>query len=131
MTGPVVVADASPLIAMAAVGRLELLRALFGSVLIPPAVRREISESGSGRPGAEAVAIALAREVDAAFLLIDERRGRRRAQGLGIRVLGVLGVLKTAKAQGLVGELRPVVQALLDAGLYLGDALIADALEGE
>ena len=39
------VADASPLIALQQVGRLELLLAVFGEVSIPPAVAREIRPS--------------------------------------------------------------------------------------
>ena len=52
------VADAGPLIAMARVDQLHLLRRLFGRGMIPPAVHREI-ELGSGRPGAVAIAQAL------------------------------------------------------------------------
>ena len=39
----VVVADASPLIALERIGRLELLKALFEEVLIPPAVAAEVA----------------------------------------------------------------------------------------
>lgn len=50
MTG-VVVADAGPLIALARAGRLELLRALYTSIAIPPAVHGELRPA-SDRPGA-------------------------------------------------------------------------------
>jgi predicted nucleic acid-binding protein len=45
-----IVADSSPLIALFAIGRQELLSALFGVVLIPPAVESEISPSIPDRP---------------------------------------------------------------------------------
>jgi predicted nucleic acid-binding protein len=47
---PVVIADASPLIGLAKIGRLALLRQLYQRVLIPPAVHAEL-QAGSQRPG--------------------------------------------------------------------------------
>jgi predicted nucleic acid-binding protein len=41
----VVVADASPLIAFQQIGRLDLLRTVFGELTVPPAVAREILPS--------------------------------------------------------------------------------------
>jgi predicted nucleic acid-binding protein len=40
-----VVADASPLIALAQVDQLPLLEQLFGEILVPPAVAREVELS--------------------------------------------------------------------------------------
>ena len=54
-----IVADTGPLIALARAGRLDLLRRLYRQVVIPPAVHRELA-IGSGRPGATALAGALA-----------------------------------------------------------------------
>jgi predicted nucleic acid-binding protein len=47
---PVIVADAGPLIGLAKIGRLTLLRELYGEILIPPAVHAEL-QAGSQRPG--------------------------------------------------------------------------------
>lgn len=55
----VVVSDASPLIALAGIGRLRLLEQLVGRVFIPPAVFREVVSEGAGRPGAEEVRTAM------------------------------------------------------------------------
>lgn len=138
----IVVSDSSPLIALADVGQLRLLRDLFSTVLIPEAVYQEIVVQGAGRAGAEAVqaaawieqrgvvntgladvlkleldegeaeAITLAFESGADLVLLDERRGRQRAVRLGLRVTGVLGVLVEAKHQGLLAAVRPVLDAL-------------------
>ena len=48
----IVVADASPLIALARIERLELLRSVFGTLLLPEAVWRELVDAGLDRPGA-------------------------------------------------------------------------------
>ena len=54
-----VVADTSPLIALARIGELDLLRRLYGRVALPPAVQAELA-IGSDRPGARALEAALA-----------------------------------------------------------------------
>ena len=55
----VVVADTGPLIALARVGRLDLLRRLYGRVVVPPAVHVELAID-SNRPGAKVLAGAFA-----------------------------------------------------------------------
>ena len=122
------------------VGRLDLLRHLFSDVLIPPAVYAELCElewqktaleaqawivvraplrqelirrfDGDLDPG-EAEAIALALEVQPQFLLMDEQRGRHRADELGLPVVGLLGVLIRAKKEGLIDAVRPVMEELV------------------
>jgi predicted nucleic acid-binding protein len=50
-----VVADASCLIDLARIDRLNVLRDLFAEITIPAAVYREVVEQGHGRPGSAAV----------------------------------------------------------------------------
>ena len=52
---PVAVSDSSPLIHLAAIGRLELLQSLHAGVLIPEAVWREVVVQGGNRPGGREV----------------------------------------------------------------------------
>ena len=74
-------------------------------------------------PG-EANAIALAIELGADDLLVDERLGRREALELGLSVIGVLGILVTAKQRGLILMVQPVMDALIDvAGFRVSDRL--------
>ncbi|MEB3788864.1 MAG: hypothetical protein GSR72_03105 [Desulfurococcales archaeon] len=60
MTSPsqknkIVVSDSSPLIHLSQIGRLSLLKDLFGDLLIPLAVYREVVVEGRGRPGSDEV----------------------------------------------------------------------------
>ncbi len=161
--GIIVVSDASVLIALARIGRLDILPTLFGRVSIPRAVAEEIEVGGKAgsklfgqaawihivdlrsleladelsSPNGnnvkldrgEAQAIALALELDADYLLIDERRGRTVAGSLGIEVIGVLGILALAKRKGLLSEIRPAVDALIAVGFRISSDLYRVVLE--
>src|SRR5437868_8214910 len=149
MTAGQVVCNASPLIALERIGRLELLRHLFGPVLVPPAVVREtapalvlpswIAEQPLGRPvdprivlaslgAGESETVSLALEVGAAWVILDERPARRLAQGLGLTVIGTLGVLLAGKRRGLVGDVKPHLDALLQQGFYTSPRLYQQVL---
>jgi len=155
----IVVCDASPIIALSAVGRLSLLQQLYGKILVPGSVAQEVTNGSSGQPGAdefrasdwitvqtvqdsvllrslsgeldrgEAEAIALAVEVRAEILLVDERRARRVAARLGLSIVGVLGMLLEAKKKGCLEAVRPVLDDLLErAGFRFGSDLYARVL---
>lgn len=138
----IVVSDASPIIALSAVGQISLLGELFGGILIPDAVLQEITAARTSAPGVaevgaaewirartvrnrslvqalridldpgEAEAVALAVETEAALVLMDERRGRVIAQRIGLSVVGVLGLLVEAKERGHLATVRPVLDSL-------------------
>jgi hypothetical protein len=62
-------------------------------------------------PG-EAEAIALALELSADLILLDERDGRSAAERAGLKVTGVLGVLLRAKIDGQIPLVKPEIEAL-------------------
>lgn len=77
----------------------------------------------------EAEAIALAIEVEATRLLIDERLGRQAATDLGLRITGVLGILLAAKRQELITAVQPVMDDLAtQAGFRISSQLYVDVL---
>jgi predicted nucleic acid-binding protein len=61
----------------------------------------------------ESEALALALELGAELLLIDERRGRAEATRLGLRITGLLGVLIEAKHKNLLAAVKPLMDALI------------------
>ena len=154
-----VVSDTSPVLNLAIVGQLSLLREQFGEIWIPPASHDELCvdedlpgsqavrealdagwlrvEEVKDRPlvqvlrrdldKGEAEAIALAVEVRAGWVLLDEREGRRIAKSLGLKVTGVLGILLRARGVGKIPSLRQVMVELQDkAGFRIGADLFAD-----
>ena len=137
----IVVSDTSPILSLALIERLELLRDLYGSILIPEAVRSEIvatEQSGAREVGqaawiitrpvepdvilkllrrevdqGEAEAIGLAVHLAADVLLIDERKARHLAAYLELGVVGLLDVLQEAKQRQLIASVKPVLDDLI------------------
>ncbi|MFN8484115.1 MAG: DUF3368 domain-containing protein [Anaerolineae bacterium] len=156
----IVVSNTSPLTNLAAINRFDLLRQLYGELHIPVAVWDELNAGGRAWPGRDEVAnaawirraectnrplitlltrdldrgeaesIALAVELNADLVLLDEREGRHAAQRLGLHVLGVVGVLLQAKSAGLLSAILPELDALRQtAGFYLSDVVYHKALK--
>jgi len=76
----------------------------------------------------EAESIALALELNADFILLDEKEGRRIAKRLGLKRIGVAGILLEAKAKGFIKKVQPHLTALRHAGFYLSEALYQSIL---
>ena len=145
-----VVSDTSPITALLQTGLDHLLPELFQRVIIPPAVRAELLQAHPTLPGwlevcapsaipsavrdahldlGETEAIALALELHADAILLDEHLGRRAALGLGLPVTGLLGILLLAKKTGHLPGIRPVIFLLREkAGCWFADPLIAEVL---
>jgi hypothetical protein len=80
-------------------------------------------------PG-EAEAIALALELSADLILLDERDARSAAERVGLRITGVLGVLLRAKKVGKIQSVKPEVEALrIRARFFLSARLEEKVLE--
>lgn len=153
----IVVANAGPLIALAQIGHIDLLRWLYGPVRISPVVREEVIASGHGRPGAaevgtagwihvvevrdkmaveflkerldagESEAIVLAIELNADLLLMDEARGRRVAEARGLHRTGTIGTLIMAKKQGFIPVVTPLLDKLRTMGFRMSEELYQTA----
>jgi predicted nucleic acid-binding protein len=155
----IVVSNTSPLTNLAVIGQFALLHRLYSELHIAYGVWDELNAGGKRWPGRDEVAtadwiqrhavqnrdlvtvlrrdlgrgeaesIALALELNADLILLDEEEGRHAAQRLGFRVMGVVGILLEAKASGAVDRLRPNLDALRQAaGFYLSESLYQSAL---
>jgi predicted nucleic acid-binding protein len=153
----VIVADSSPLIGLARIGRLTLLPMMAERIVVGKAVWGEVTVAAPEAPGAKAIrecgflevvspptvfaqpatteidageaeAIALAQTMTGCLLLVDDADARRVAKRLHIRHTGTVGLLRLAKQAGLIAALRPELKALMDAGIYLRAGLIEQAL---
>lgn len=78
--------------------------------------------------GGESSALALASELGADLVLIDDRRGREVARRMNLAVKGTLGVLIEARDRGLLERLAPVVGELREAGFWVTDDVVARVL---
>jgi predicted nucleic acid-binding protein len=150
MSGAPAVSDASPLIVYHQIGRLDLVRAILEEVLIPPAVASEIAPSLGKPPGwirvvefpvardpfpwestldrGEAEAISLALEVSAGQIVLDDRPARRTAEQVGLFVVGSLGLLLEAHRLGLEADVQTAMDAMVDAGFFVGLPLYEEVL---
>ncbi|BAY37946.1 hypothetical protein NIES2111_22870 [Nostoc sp. NIES-2111] len=102
----IVISDTSAITNLAAIEHLHLLPQLYTQIL------ERLQQEVRLDPG-ESEAIALALELDADLLLIDERRGRAEANRLGLRITGLLGILVEAKYQNLIVAVKPLMDSLI------------------
>jgi predicted nucleic acid-binding protein len=151
----IVVADTGPINYLILSGYIALLPELYGALLIPSAVHRELLDSRAPlkvrewsitlpawaivrKPDdssrfadlglGEREAIALALETHADFVLIDETIGRKIAVKNNLAVKGTLGVLEEAANRGLL-SLPEALQRLRMTGIFLSDELVAGVLK--
>lgn len=77
----------------------------------------------------EAEAITLAVDLGVDMIVMDEKIGRERARGLGLKTVGVLGILLTAKKQGQIKSLKDAMTALRnEVGFFISDDLYRQIL---
>ncbi len=149
--------NASPIILLAKVGLVDLLRQLGPPMVIPEAAVLEIQRHGPTDPAVQALTQApwlatvdpgpAAPAVAARHLgpgetavltyalanlgsgvILDDLAARNCAAVLGIRYQGTVGLVLYAKRQGWIPAARPVVERLRQAGLRLSDQVMNRAL---
>jgi predicted nucleic acid-binding protein len=152
------VVNASPLILLGKVARLELLACLASGVEIPAEVAAEIRAGPVDDPArlwlasggrdfvvesvpfdlrvvawdlgsGETAVISRALSEPDAMAVLDDRAARDCARIFGVKVTGTVGVLLQAKRAGLIPAVGPEIDALLRSGATLHDSVIRDALQ--
>ena len=154
----IVVSNSTILIGLAKIGKLDLLRKIFSKVYIPEEVFKEVAERGKKKPGSqviskagwieikpinektqvnflmaflekgEAEVLALAKEINADLILLDEEKARKSAVIAGFEVMGLLGLLIVAKNLGLLKEIRSSIQELKRKRFRISDKILVEAL---
>lgn len=156
----IVVSNSSPIMNLVAIGRLNLIKHKFGKVVIPDAVWRELVIDGKGKKGVEDIeksdwikvqpvrdkalvkvlakdidsgeseAIALAVENNADVLLLDDKSARLIAANLGLKLIGVVGILIWAKKEGIIKQFSKELDKLREeANFRMSEDLIKRALQ--
>jgi predicted nucleic acid-binding protein len=155
--GEPVVSNTSPLLNLALIDRLDVVRDQFSTVAAPEQVWDELAagekgldalrslrsdgvlevvtvpetpllaEFGRELDRGEAAALAYAVETDADLILLDEREGRQAARRHEIPVTGVIGVLLRAARQGEL-SLRDELDTLREAGFWISESLYEEVL---
>ncbi|CAN2040438.1 DUF3368 domain-containing protein [Candidatus Magnetomoraceae bacterium gMMP-15] len=77
----------------------------------------------------EAESIVLALEIDADWVLMDERKGRQKLLEMGLNKIGTVGILLKAKNMGLLPFVRPELEKLCRKGFRLSQAVIDRVLK--
>ena len=155
-----VITDTSVVLNLCVIGQQDLLRLLYGNILAPTTVvvefQRLVAEdarfqglafpdfiekaapirllpalTGSSRLQAgEVAALSLAVERLADVVLMDEQAGRRAAASLGLRVIGLLGILRDAKECTLIPAVAPLLDRLeKEAEFWISASLRATILK--
>ncbi|MCX6593696.1 MAG: DUF3368 domain-containing protein [Acidobacteria bacterium] len=143
----IVVSNTSPIVALDYLGRLDILKPLFGQVLIPAAVRQELRSRElppsilvrevvgdpaggmlQGLDRGESEAIALAIESEAHLILLDDFAARQRADRLGLSKLGIVGLLVRAKRERLIEAIGPEIERLMGLPFHLSPGVVKNAL---
>ena len=70
----------------------------------------------------------LGRELEAELLIIDDYLAREYAKYLGFKVTGTFGLLLKAKEKGIIEYVKPLVDGLVDNGIYIDDKLYQNIL---
>jgi predicted nucleic acid-binding protein len=151
-----VVSNTTPILSFLKLGKLNLLKELYGSIHIPYSVFLEI-ETGKDKEfyinlktidwivierinsvvarnllfdldDGEAEVLILAQEIGAGLVIIDEKCGRRYAKQMGIGLTGTVGILLKAKDNGLINAIAPLLKELAEKDTWLNPSVIEKVL---
>lgn len=149
-----IISDTSSISNLFQIGKVDLLKELYGNITITPAVQRElyaleeqktldnlkwikvlapknqkkVAELLEELDLGESESIALAIERNAKYLIIDEYKGRLIAEQYGVKIVGVLGILIQAKQKRLITSVKVEVERLRSVGFRLNQRLVDNVL---
>jgi len=147
----IVISNASPLVALSRIARLDIFQQMFGTLFIPPAVNKEVvtdcpnmaeqrlleqaldafiytrepthNHAFSRHIGiGERGVLNLALGMPPDVLLLDDRKARNEARDLGFMPTFTSDVLKEAEFQGIIPSYQEILHALYAQHIYLPGA---------
>jgi uncharacterized protein len=152
----VIISDTTTITNLWKINKLLILRDLYTEIIIPSAVYTELSNIQSQIDSidkmdwirvirvnddnlvssllddldiGEAEAIVLAIEQKADYLIMDEIKGRKIAKTMGLKIIGLLGVLLEAKRRGFLIQVKPVLEDLVQiANFFIQPNLYQEVL---
>ncbi len=154
-----VVCNSSTLIALARINHLDILEKVVKNLIIPSAVYDDIVIKGAGRLGAievgeakwiekrdvsdqelvirlnsilglgESEAIALAKEIKADLIVLDDDKARKEAISEGLRVSGLLAFLVQAKEKGIIEKVKQFMDELRQKEFFISEDLYQDVIQ--
>jgi len=150
----VVIVNSTPIIALLEIGYIEILKDLYSEVIIPEAVRDEITIKDervldnyawikvnaikniaakdtfiSSLHDGEVEVMILAKELNSDLVIIDDSLARRHAKHQGITVTGTVGVLLRAKHNGVIDSVKPLLDSLVNSDFYISENIINEVLK--
>lgn len=143
----IVITDASCFITLDKIGGLGLLQHLYQQVITTPEVAAEyrkrlpdfvevkavknrdlLYQYTESVDMGEASAMALASEIHADLLIIDDAEGRKFAKKLELKVTGTIGVILSAKLNGIIPAVKPYLTKVQQTNFRISESLITQIL---
>ena len=153
----ILVINASPLIVLSKAGLMDAILELLSDLVIPEPVAHEVAQAKDPTDPAkiwmgnqahllkppppttpfltawdlgagETAVIAIAQSRSGSIAVLDDLAARRCAQALGLQVIGTLGIILAAKRRKILPAVKPALDAVVAAGMFISDAHIHDVL---
>ncbi len=154
-----VVVNTTPLLVFGNIGRLDILRKLYGTIYIANAVYEEVLEKNDKASATvfsandwikvlkienpkdyamysaklhagevETMILAQQKSLQADLVILDDLSARKTAKFLGLTVTGSIGVLIKAKNQGIISEVKPLLDEIIKNGFFVSNKIYDDIL---
>lgn len=146
-----IIVNSTPLIILGKIDELEILKNLYGEIIIPQAVFEEVtSKNDFAREkilksswikilevqdkanrkiyqtklhDGEVEVMMLAKEISADLLIIDDNAAKKTAKFLEFKVTGTLGILLKAKSEKIISEVKPILEKMLEKNFYISEEI--------
>lgn len=153
----IIVADTTPIITLLKIDKLSLLEKLFGKIIVPKAVFRELTQNNkfvneadiitknnfievqdvsthdtvelfrksTGLDAGESEALVLAEKLQADMMLLDEKKARKMASLMNIKVMGTVGILIKAYEKKIISkdEILVSVNIMKSYGRFVSESV--------